>query len=59
MLFSRLKAVLGGRVKFMIVGSAPLSPSTQEFIRTCLEIQLVQVDFPVKRRILFGFRVSA
>ena len=29
-------------MEFMIVGSAPLSPSTQEFIRTCFSIDLVQ-----------------
>ena len=42
LMFDKLKAVLGGRVNFMLAGSAPLSPDTQEFLRTCLDIDLVQ-----------------
>jgi len=43
LIFNKLSMILGGRVSFMIVGSAPLSPSTQEFMRTCMPpIQLVQ-----------------
>ena len=40
--FSKLAAVLGGRVDLMIVGGAPLAPRTQEFVRTCLGARLVQ-----------------
>merc|ERR1711990_1059673 len=43
LIFNKLAMILGGRVQFMIVGSAPLSPSTQEFMRTCMPpIKLVQ-----------------
>ena len=43
LLFSKMSMILGGRMAFMIVGSAPLSSSTQEFMRTCLPpVQLVQ-----------------
>lgn len=43
LIFNRLSLILGGRVSWMIVGSAPLSPSTQEFIRTCMPpVELVQ-----------------
>ena len=43
LIFNKLAMILGGRVAFMIVGSAPLSPSTQEFMRTCMPpIKLVQ-----------------
>jgi long-chain acyl-CoA synthetase len=43
LIFNKLSMILGGRVAFMIVGSAPLSPSTQEFMRTCMPpIKLVQ-----------------
>jgi len=43
LIFNKLAMILGGRVDFMIVGSAPLSPSTQEFMRTCMPpIKLVQ-----------------
>jgi len=41
-LFSKLRKILGGRVDLMIVGGAPLSPSTQQFVRTCLNARLVQ-----------------
>eukprot|EP00088_Acartia_fossae_P000522 TRINITY_DN10218_c0_g1_i10.p1 TRINITY_DN10218_c0_g1~~TRINITY_DN10218_c0_g1_i10.p1 ORF type:complete len:712 (-),score=107.37 TRINITY_DN10218_c0_g1_i10:1218-3353(-) len=40
--FNKIKALLGGRVRFAITGGAPLSPETHEFIRTCLGITLVQ-----------------
>jgi len=42
LIFNKIKAILGGRMDFMIVGSAPLSPKTQEFMRTCIEMKLVQ-----------------
>ena len=42
LMFDKLKAVLGGKVNFMLAGSAPLSADTQEFLRTCLDIDLVQ-----------------
>merc|ERR1712130_972629 len=43
LILNKLAMILGGRVAFMIVGSAPLSPSTQEFMRTCMPpIKLVQ-----------------
>ena len=43
LLFGKMSMILGGRMGFMIVGSAPLSPSTQEFMRTVLPpIELVQ-----------------
>jgi len=40
--FNKIKMILGGRMDFMIVGSAPLAPSTQEFMRTCIEMKLCQ-----------------
>jgi len=40
--FNKIKALLGGRMRFAITGGAPLSPETHEFIRTCLGITLVQ-----------------
>ena len=42
LIFNKIKSILGGRMDFMIVGSAPLSPSTQEFMRTCIDMNLVQ-----------------
>ena len=40
--FNKMKALLGGRMRFAITGGAPLSPETQEFIRVCLGLILVQ-----------------
>jgi len=34
--FEKIRSVVGGRVRFMAVGSAPLAPETHEFIRTVL-----------------------
>eukprot|EP00088_Acartia_fossae_P061730 TRINITY_DN7423_c2_g1_i1.p1 TRINITY_DN7423_c2_g1~~TRINITY_DN7423_c2_g1_i1.p1 ORF type:complete len:710 (-),score=189.52 TRINITY_DN7423_c2_g1_i1:200-2329(-) len=40
--FNKIKALLGGRMRFAITGGAPLSPETHDFIRVCLGIKLVQ-----------------
>ena len=64
LLFNKLKAVTGGKMNFLLTGSAPLSAETQvrtphvihviihhtsstylhvqEFLRTCLEVDMVQ-----------------
>jgi len=41
-IFNKIKALLGGNMRFMITGSAPLSPQTHEFLRVCLGVTLVQ-----------------
>ncbi|CAG2178123.1 unnamed protein product, partial [Oppiella nova] len=38
----KISALLGGRVRLLAVGSAPLAPETHEFIRTCLNVRLLQ-----------------
>jgi len=40
--FNKIKALLGGRMRFAITGGAPLSPETHDFIRVCLGLTLVQ-----------------
>jgi len=40
--FNKIKALLGGNVRFAITGGAPLSPETHDFIRVCLGLSLVQ-----------------
>ena len=40
--FNKIRALLGGRMWFVIVGGAPLSKETHEFIRTCLGLTIVQ-----------------
>lgn len=39
---SKMAAALGGRAKYVICGSAPLSASTQSFIRAALNLKLPQ-----------------
>ena len=43
MLSIQIRALLGGRMDFIIVGGAPLSQNTHEFIRVCLGAIVVQV----------------
>jgi len=38
-----IRSQIGGELKFMFVGGAPLSPDTQKFLRACLNIKLCQV----------------
>lgn len=42
LIFKKTKSMTGGRVKTMIVGSAPFSPETQEFMRVVLDVDLLQ-----------------
>lgn len=36
LVFRKVKAVLGGRLRFLLCGGAPLSADTQRFINVCL-----------------------
>lgn len=36
MIFGRIRSILGGRIRFMLCGGAPLSGDTQRFINICL-----------------------
>ncbi|GLT49820.1 hypothetical protein SLA2020_233510 [Shorea laevis] len=36
LVFQKVRAVLGGRIRFLLSGGAPLSPDTQRFINICL-----------------------
>merc|ERR1719245_1886511 len=40
--FSKIKKLLGGRMDFILVGGAPLSQTTHDFIRVCLGAIVVQ-----------------
>ena len=43
LVFNKIRALLGGHMRFIIVGGAPLSNDTHDFIRTCLGSIIVQV----------------
>ena len=42
LVFKNLKALVGGKVRLIMTGGAPLSPETHNFIRTCFHVPLVQ-----------------
>jgi len=42
LLFAKLAALLGGRVRVIVTGSAPLSPAVQDFLRICFCCKVIQ-----------------
>ena len=38
-----IRSQIGGKLQYMMVGGAPLSPDTHQFLRACLNIGLIQV----------------
>jgi len=42
LIFNKFKAVVGGRIKILLSGGAPLAPAAHDFCRTCLCIKLLQ-----------------
>ncbi|KAI5649107.1 hypothetical protein M9H77_35112 [Catharanthus roseus] len=42
LVFNKIKATLGGRVRFMVSGASPLSPDVMDFLRVCFGCQVVE-----------------
>lgn len=42
LLFKKIAKVLGGRMRELMTGGAPLAPETQEFIKLCLCCRITQ-----------------
>lgn len=42
LIFSKVTGTVGGNLKFLLVGGAPLASKAQEFVRTVLGVKLVQ-----------------
>jgi len=42
LLINKLKLLMGGRIRLILSGGAPLSPTTHEFVRTCLDTVILQ-----------------
>ncbi|KAI9224371.1 hypothetical protein BC828DRAFT_373620 [Blastocladiella britannica] len=40
--FSKLNALLGGNVKFILTGSAPLSTEVMQFLRVCFSMDIIE-----------------
>merc|ERR1712227_884869 len=41
-IFSKFKAIVGGNLRILLSGGAPLAPDAHDFVRTCLGITLLQ-----------------
>lgn len=42
LVFNRIRALLGGRVRMMLVGSAPIFPSVLDFMRVCFSCEVFE-----------------
>ncbi|KAL3507919.1 hypothetical protein ACH5RR_033301, partial [Cinchona calisaya] len=42
LVFNKIKATLGGRVRYMVSGASPLSPEVMDFLRVCFGCQAVE-----------------
>ena len=43
LIFKNMRAIVGGRIRLLLSGGAPLSPDTHDFVRCALDLPLVQV----------------
>lgn len=48
LIFKNMRAIVGGRIRLLLSGGAPLSPDTHDFVRCALSLPLVQVRFQKK-----------
>ncbi|XP_035218084.1 long-chain-fatty-acid--CoA ligase 4-like isoform X3 [Stegodyphus dumicola] len=42
LVFKKIKDMVGGNVRIIACGGAPLSPDTHDFIRLCLDVKMIQ-----------------
>ena len=43
LIFKKMRAIVGGKIRLLLSGGAPLSPDTHDFVRCALDLPLVQV----------------
>ena len=43
--FKKIRALLGGQMRLMLCGGAPLSKEVHDFMRVCIGAPLLQVSF--------------
>ena len=54
LVFKSIRALLGGRVRAILSGGAPLSPSTHEYLRAVLGVDLLQVSMVAMILIIYS-----
>ena len=47
LIFNKMSAIVGGKIRLLLSGGAPLSPDTHDFVRCALDLPLVQVILKV------------
>ena len=48
LVYRKIRALLGGRMRLMLAGGAPLSKEVHEFMRVCIGCPLLQVRFKLQ-----------
>ena len=54
LIFKNMRAIVGGRIRLLLSGGAPLSPDTHDFVRCALSLPLVQVRIEKNKNVLLG-----
>ena len=57
LVFKKVRAILGGQIRFLLSGGAPLSGDTQRFINICLGFVLSVLYFNTLLQILTAFSI--
>ena len=52
LIFTKFRAIIGGNIRVLLSGGAPLAADAHDFVRTCLGITLLQVWITVIDRII-------
>ena len=54
LIFKNMRARVGGRIRLLLSGGAPLSPDTHDIVRCALSLPLVQVRIEKNKNLLLG-----
>ena len=54
LIFKNMRARVGGRIRLLLSGGAPLSPDTHDIVRCALSLPLVQVRIEKNNNVLLG-----
>ena len=59
LIFKKMRALVGGRIRLLLSGGAPLSPDTHDFVRNALSLPLVQGSNSIDKYFALPFRLIA